>query len=326
MCYVSRQRNDKEAQAKERSAKEWIQLAKEARDAGMLYLMLTGGEVFLRKDFKQIYEELTNLGLVIQINTNATLITPEIASWLGKIPPSHVSVSIYGASSDTYAKICGDASGYQRTIRGIELLLSEGIKLKIRTTVVRGNAKDFLELTKLTETYGVTLSIVDYIYPRREGESFCPETERLSPIELINYEKKTEEYYRKRLLERLDKQQSVDNGIDLPAILESEEDLLHPFQCISGKCRFCITWDGRMVPCVLMSDPTAYPFAEGFINAWRELVGLCSGIPECIECLQCAYKGACMSCPASRRSETGHYNFPVPYLCELMECKLSTRR
>lgn len=49
MCYVSCPSNDKNALSREHSADEWIKIAKEARDAGMLYLLLTGGEVFFAR-------------------------------------------------------------------------------------------------------------------------------------------------------------------------------------------------------------------------------------------------------------------------------------
>ena len=67
---------------KGKTAEEWIDLSRQARDAGVLYVLLTGGEVFLRSDFRQIYEAISEMGFSVQIYTNGTLITPEIAKWL----------------------------------------------------------------------------------------------------------------------------------------------------------------------------------------------------------------------------------------------------
>jgi MoaA/NifB/PqqE/SkfB family radical SAM enzyme len=47
MCYV----HDNENICGELSAKEWLDLGKEAAGCGMVYLLLTGGEPFLREDF-----------------------------------------------------------------------------------------------------------------------------------------------------------------------------------------------------------------------------------------------------------------------------------
>lgn len=73
----------------------------------MLFLLLTGGEPFLRKDFRQIYTELKKLGLLISINTNATLIDEETVEWLKKDPPMKVNVTLYGGGNETY-KSCVD--------------------------------------------------------------------------------------------------------------------------------------------------------------------------------------------------------------------------
>lgn len=321
MCYVNREVNDRSVLEKERSARDWIRLAGQARDAGMLFLMLTGGEVLIRRDFKTIYEELSDMGLVIQVNTNATLITPEIARWLGYRQPSSVTVSVYGASSDTYQAICRDGSGYHRTIRGIELLLAEGIRVQLRTTVVKGNSGEFHQLAEIADKYGITLNLVDYIYPRKDQQNTGPESERLTPMELVQYESGTKDYYSKKRKEISGHLQD-DGGLgELPEVVKTEEDIHHPFRCINGKCRFCVSWDGRMVPCVLMNDPAAYPFNIGFSNAWDELKVLCAQVPDCTECLLCIHRNNCMSCPASRKSETGYYDKPVPYLCELFKYK-----
>ena len=58
MCYVHLKQEDIEAQGRELTAKQWIDLARQARDAGMVFVLLTGGEPFLRKDFFEIYHEM----------------------------------------------------------------------------------------------------------------------------------------------------------------------------------------------------------------------------------------------------------------------------
>ena len=54
MCYVCQPANEAQAKAKELTSAQWIRLGEEARDAGLLYITFTGGEVFIRDDFKLI--------------------------------------------------------------------------------------------------------------------------------------------------------------------------------------------------------------------------------------------------------------------------------
>src|SRR5665811_821470 len=64
MCYVRHAAGDTAQRPRELSANEWLALAREAMNNGMVFLLLTGGEVFLRPDFFEIYEPLTRMGLV----------------------------------------------------------------------------------------------------------------------------------------------------------------------------------------------------------------------------------------------------------------------
>jgi radical SAM protein with 4Fe4S-binding SPASM domain len=321
MCYISRPSNDRDAISRERSAEEWINIASEAKKYGMLYLLLTGGEVFIRPDFKEIYEELSKMGFNIEIYTNATMITPEIAKWLGRIPPSKIGITLYGASSETYERICGLSDGYNRAVRGIDLLLAEGIKVWLKTTVIQGNASDFDEIAEFADERNLELSIVNYVTPRREGCSTCPETERLSPQELVEYEIHAGEYYKKKSLKTIDIQQ-----IDECSYQDKYEEVLNetvnntdPFNCLAGKCAFWVTWDGRMTPCASLDMPNAFPFDIGFNSSWNELQNLCSLIPVNSSCRQCSLKEYCMPCPARSKIETGFYDKPVPYLCSLAQ-------
>lgn len=323
MCYVCRPVNDETALAQERTTEEWINLARQARDAGLLYLLLTGGEIFLRSDFKRIYRELCNMGFSLQIYTNATMITPELAKWLGKIPPSKVGITLYGASSETYKKVCGSSSHFDSTLRGIQLLIEQGINVVLRTTVIKDNVQDFIKLAEIADKFGTQFKIVNYVSPRREGAGTCPLEVRLLPNELAEYEFNISNYFEVKNLE-------AEEEINLyeTAIFSNEEPFLEEelnqlvgadesFACTAGSCYFWITSDGRMLPCGLMNWPSTMPFDKGFSNAWDELKALCSSIPACSECQQCSLKDYCMTCPARLKNETGEFDKPAPYLCEL---------
>jgi radical SAM protein with 4Fe4S-binding SPASM domain len=89
------------------------------------------------------------------------------------------------------------------------------------------------------------------------------------------------------------------------------------FKCISGKCGFWLTWDGRLTPCGLLNEPYSEPLEIGFGNAWRLLRKSCKSIPACEECLNCSYRSKCMTCPARLKTETGSFTKPAEYLCEM---------
>ena len=77
-------------------------LAREAKDKGMVFALLTGGEPFVRKDFFEIYEAMKDMGLMISINTNGSMLKGEIRRRLIENPPFRINVSLYGGCIETY--------------------------------------------------------------------------------------------------------------------------------------------------------------------------------------------------------------------------------
>lgn len=313
MCYACNGLLHSDLKQKELSAREWINIAREARDCGMLFLLLTGGEVFFREDFKEIYEELTKMGFIISIYTNGTLITPEVITWLKTIPPSQIDISLYGASADTYRKVCGNENGFSQALEGIRLVQEAGINLQLRTTIIKENRSDLEAIRNLAEGFGLKLNLVDYITPERERREI--DTGRLSPADqaqLISeaQPEPDEETYDQTL------------HIDKEAYIQATEcfdyfQSSNAFPCNSGKNSFFITWEGVMVPCSIMNTPKALPLKGSFKHAWRELVLKCNKVPVCKTCSKCSLRGQCKSCPGRLLNETGSFKEPAPYLCEL---------
>ncbi len=341
MCYVCSPSNDRKAMEAELTAEQWIELGKQARDAGMFYLILTGGEVFLRKDFQKIYEALIEMGLNITIFTNGSLITPEKARWLGKLPPHRVSITVYGGSPDTYEKVTGSRDGYMNTLRALEALRSEGIRLEVKTTVVEGNYQDYKELYKIAHTYSNVLGVVNYISPRREGCFSDPLGNRLSPVDIVEYEERISLYGEKTYprkdskLELNINEDSMDHKSKEQSAMEEQviisektQRMLESsaFRCQSGKTGFWLTWDGRMIPCGLLDIPSSRPLEIGFAKAWEQLKEGCLLVPKCSDCEGCTMKSDCITCPGRLMTETGSFTKPASYLCESARHRIEIRQ
>ncbi|MGE5405191.1 MAG: radical SAM protein [Candidatus Saccharibacteria bacterium] len=319
MCYVSSPANDQAVIDRELTAEQWIQMGREARDAGLLILVLTGGEVFLREDFRQIYEGLLNLGLMIQINTNGTLINEETVEWLKKIPPSRVFITLYGACHDTCAKVTGLGNSYERTVWAIDALIAAGIPVSIRTTVVKDNAHEYKEFVDFVYARDRQLGIVNYISPRREGCNSAPEQNRLDPADLVEYEANINAYGKIKQGDNAEKAIEFDDPVYINDEQQSDprEAVRYPaFTCGSGRSSGWVTWDGRLTGCGLLNEPASHPMDVGFTEAWNELKTKMAQVPACQECVSCEFRSTCMTCPARLISETGSYDKAASYLCE----------
>lgn len=325
MCYVCRPAQDKTALHNEISASEWIDLARQARDAGMMYVLLTGGEVFIRNDFRKIYEDILNLGLRITIFTNGTLITPDTARWLAGIPPASIEISLYGGCAETYHKVTGSGQAFTMALRGIDLLLERGVVPSLRTTIIRDNADDFNKLVDIADKRDLLLRYSFYVSPRR-GVFNNVDDVRLSPLDITLYEQKAGQAHSDYVKKMRGKHNVIDSYIADTQNIETDNlngdskkaNIHHkgPFRCSAGSSEFWVTWDGRLTPCAALEEPASMPFKIGFDQAWREMSALCEAVPSCLECLQCSLKEYCWTCPARLKIENNSFEKPAKYLCE----------
>ena len=67
--------------------------------AGTVFLLLTGGEPLLFPDFKTLYRRLRNLGMILTINTNGTLLDEAWADFFATYPPRRINITLYGADA-----------------------------------------------------------------------------------------------------------------------------------------------------------------------------------------------------------------------------------
>lgn len=323
MCYVRLDRPQMSDIGRELTAGEWIALAMEAADAGTLSLLITGGEPLIRDDFEELYTTLSNMGLIITLNTNATLMNDRLFKLFKRYPPTAANVTLYGASAETYEKICGNPAGFEQTLRGLDMLTEVSTELEVRTTFIKDNINELDELRRISNRYTKRFAV--NILVNRPVRGACTDVEscRLNPRQAFDIVAANAEYYRKlnsgeeyAIEWNMDSDyfsKIKDYGFDLPPKIIS---------CLAAKSMYWITWDGKMLPCGSFSSPFTLPFTEGFIEAWDRLPLLYEDISLPKECKKCEYAdGRCSNCPAILQMETGHFDAVSPYICEMTKEK-----
>ena len=336
MCYVCKSAHDKEIIEKELTLKQWIKIAEEARDAGLFVLSLTGGEPMIRSDFKELYTELNQMGFLISLNSNGTTITPEVAKWLAKNPPSKVLISLYGSSPEMYQKVCNNANGFSLARRGIELLLNEGVSVAARYTLIEDNYGAYEEIADWCAPLGLTVGVCHLISGNRCSSTGEPFNVRVSPEKLIQFETDLSAYFKtlpgKFKAKDLTEQEIKDNlykegdvvfynkdttlltDTNEKTVVESSDQCA--FHCIAGTASYAITWEGKMTPCVLLDEPYAYPLEVGFKAAHEHLIAERNKITFCPDCFKCPDFEDCIVCPARLKSDTGSFYEKSEYICE----------
>lgn len=321
MCYVRLTPEQMAPIGRERTAAEWLALAREAVDEGMLFLLLTGGEPTLRPDFAEIYEGLAKMGLSISINTNGTLVTEKLRALWHRLPPAQVNVTLYGVCREDYEALCGNPAAFDAVEDALRWFRSEGILVHLNTTMVPTNYEKWLALEEYARNLGLELRMTSYCFPptRRSACDHCADFSRLPPEvagELICKDilfQQGPEGVRARA-EDLNK--PLQHGCEL--------DLGEPMQCMAGRSQFWVTWNGSATPCGMLPEPVVKPFDLGFRSQWEELRRACDAIRLCPECAACPHQHSCMNCAAVTYSETGRFDGKPEYMCRLNEAYRNT--
>ena len=134
-CYNNLPMSDHEASSSELSYQELCRILDEMAEAGCLWLLFTGGEIFARRDFLDIYTYAKRKGFLITLFTNGTLITPRIADYLAVWRPFAIEITLYGRTRDTYERLTGVPGSYDKCLK--DLLLER--RLAPRRQVRRGH-------------------------------------------------------------------------------------------------------------------------------------------------------------------------------------------
>ncbi|MGN1419471.1 MAG: radical SAM protein [Acutalibacteraceae bacterium] len=307
MCYVHsfQKRNE------ERSAKDWLSLAKQAKASGTLFLLLTGGEPLLRSDFEEIYVNLCKMGFMLSINSNGSLIEDYMPVFK-KYPPSRINISLYAADRETYKRFC-KADKFEKVVSAIEMLQKEKISVRLNSVFTAENYDQAGDIINFAKEHDLKLKPTAYNYPRLRVNGKAGQNEaRLTPQEAARCAVESD-------LLRFDTETFVKRGKRLIAKADESTDTesFTHIRCRAGRCSYWITWDGKMRPCGMMTEPETFPFEDGFESAWNQLKEKVRNIRLSPECSVCERRVSCPVCAAMCYAETGSFNKKPEYVCSM---------
>lgn len=322
MCYV--RKTQKEVQESPRgilTLDDWRRIAEEAKKAGTLYLLLTGGEPLLWPDFWTLYEELIDMGFLVSVNTNASMIDDEAVERFKKRPPQKINVTLYGANDDTYMRLCGTKQVFSQVDRAIRSLIENRLTVKINCSLTPENACDLDLIVDYAKERGSKLTVATYMFPPIRRDPTCfGRNERFTPEESARYllryfeRDRDPESYHNYL------QGIVDGCIDPPGL---DEGCIDPvdgkIRCRAGRSSWWITWDGWMLPCGMMQEPKADLKEESFDSAWQSVVKMSADMQLSGVCAGCPNSNVCHSCAAISYAETGKTSGIPTYMCRVSQ-------
>ena len=235
--------------------------------SGCLWLQITGGEPLLDKDFVEIYSFTHSLGLLITLSTNGSLLTNgQIANVLKTHPPYRLTISVYGATADSYELLTRTSGSFQKFMDGINWAGKTGIRTRLNIIATKYNQDEVSDMITMAKNFGFEYHVFSTIFPAIDGD--------IVPTELMA--QKCE------IVEKRDR-------------VVSKEDSYTP--CKAGKTFFHVNSVGEMSICKTARNPSINLFQDGIAGLCKlsQISNKLLDLP--LLCGSCELRENCTTCP-----------------------------
>ncbi|MDX2051160.1 MAG: radical SAM protein [Polyangiaceae bacterium] len=304
-CYNNLPMGDQQAKNTELTTEQYFGLLDEIADAGTLWLLFTGGEIFARKDFLDIYRYAKGKGFLITLFTNGILIDEEIADVLAEYRPFSIEITLYGYTRESYEALTRKPGSHARCVKAVHLLLERKLPLKLKTVAVTRNRHEIQLMRKWAEELGVPFKFDALINPRIDCSS-SPLAVRIQPEQVVEMD----------LADSARVAAWRDYFARSTAETEDPEKLYH---CGAGVRSFAVDPYGNLEMCVLSTKETLLLESGKFKEGWTSFLRAKRERKHTREtkCTKCGLKNICGMCPANGELESGDAEEPVAFLCEV---------
>lgn len=293
--------------------------------AGVLWLTLTGGEIFSRRDFREIYLYARGKGFLVTLFTNATMMNEKLAELFTEHPPFLVEVSIYGPNAEVYERTTQIPGSFARFERGISLLQRCGAPLVLKTPLSVFTQDHLGELTTYAKERGLRYKVDTAMDPRHDGGSE-PVVYRIAP---------------RRVKQLHDEMDRINGRVPISAegasaMTEAAAMLAAPspvgdcsteaadvpaeelYRCGAGRTGLFVDALGNASHCVIDRDPSFPLLSMDWDELWTKMgEWVTQPLPSDAPCSGCTLRKKCASCPARSRLATGSPYLKDPYYCDV---------
>ena len=160
-------------------------IMEEARPLGLKTVKLTGGEPCLHPQISQMLEIVRDSRLRLVVETNACLLTPQMAAQVASCHQPFVSVSLDGTDPETHDWVRQVPGSYQAALRGIGYLVAAGVRPQIIFSVMRKNRDQVGPIVRLAQELQAKSVKFNIVQPSPRGDQLGAAGETLSLQELV---------------------------------------------------------------------------------------------------------------------------------------------
>lgn len=312
-CYLTAEEKSK----KGLSTAQWFELLEQLYHSRALFLSLSGGEIFLRKDLFSIIEKARELNFSTRLFTNGTLITRDVARRVAETSPEAVEVSLYGALPETHDWLTRVPGSFKKTIGAVEALVELGVMVVIKNVWMSFNWTEAERWLSLVRRLGALPRWCVSVVPFNDGD--------LRPTELRLGDEELTELHRWEL--SVERDYDGAEGADANPFCGANADRINSrseervLGCGAAANHCIIDFNGEVLPCSqirlsggnVTKEPFRYIWRDShFLNQLRAIREL--PVPGCAGC---PYLEQCVRCPGLAWLEDGGLALRSSWACKV---------
>ena len=284
---------------------EITHLLDEMADAGVFILTLSGGEIFVRKDFFQILEYARlERQFCVKLKTNAIMIREREAAKIRDIGVESIQISIYSHRPEVHDAITLVPGSLKRSLDAARFLKSQGLRVIFGNILMIHNLEDYQGVRALASEMGVECTLDPTITPMMDGDR--------SVLKLGVNQDTLRQLFRDQAL--------VGDAEEFCAIAApGDENALSALPCSAGHTTCYVSPYGDVFPCVQFPLPTGNVRKQRFIDIWRHSDRMKEvrsiRLKDLTTCSSCSHMGSCTRCPGLAFME-GNMRGPSSQDCE----------
>lgn len=291
-CYLD------ERDRRELTLAEYEALFDELRTCGTMFMLISGGDIFVRPDGLDIVEAAARRRFHVNLITHAGHITEEVADRLQAVAVRAVGVSLYSSDASVHDRVTQVPGSWEKTMAGVRRLIARRIPVTLKATLMTANPDAVRELETFARQERCHLEVN---FDVRGGNSGSDELMDLSlPID-----------------DRI-----AMAGCAYPTLVDAE--VLPAFSpdahtCMAGNSSCYVAPDGTVQPCLEYEESAGNIREQSFLEIWKtsKLLNRLRLIRRSSfsGCGTCENNSACSLCPARARRETGSPVGSAPSKC-----------
>lgn len=247
-----------------------IRVFEELRHSPFVRTIITGGEILLHPNWKEIVDAARRNGFIVDVFSNITTLKREDIDFLASQGVSMVRTSLYGASPVIHDSITQVPGSFCATYNNILRLKDAGVPVAVACTIMNQNFDEVLKLDAMMKTREIPIS-----YSYNIIESF----QKTKDIEKLIIDRKKFDYlYGRKIIGRPTK-----------------------ISCNPASYRIAIGHTGDIYACDILRIPIGNIRTTRINDAMRgsELRFLKEAVSKYDpkDCSQCIYQENCTRCP-----------------------------